>query len=213
MMQKKARLVAWAVTTDVRTARRHYFDEFGEEAPPRQSIHRWVERFLETGDINARKEGSGRPVAASGEDSSEKVKEAIGRDPTCSTRRLSSTFDACTKIPSTPTSLTSFKLCLMTTTIDESSTASGSKGSLKKMIASTTASTSQTKLFFTSTVPSTSTTATSGLMKIRMCTRRKSTTGRELPFGAWQIRMEWWPMTSTMPRWMVRDTKKFSIRM
>ena len=68
-MERKAKVVAWAVTyNNVREARRRYLQEFGEEAPCEPTIRRWVARFLEFGDINKRQPGSGRPVTASGDD-------------------------------------------------------------------------------------------------------------------------------------------------
>ena len=61
-MERKAKLVAWAMPFEnVTEARRRYQNEFNDEPPCESTIHRWVERFLEFGDINRRKGGSGRP--------------------------------------------------------------------------------------------------------------------------------------------------------
>lgn len=88
-MERKAKLVAWAVAYDnVREARRRYVNEFGEEAPTDSTIHRWVARFLECGDINKRKEGCGRHVTASGDDTFQAISERIEAEPTVSTRQL-----------------------------------------------------------------------------------------------------------------------------
>ena len=60
-MKRRAKLVAWAVTAEnVREARRRYVTEFNEEPPSEPTVHRWVQRFLEFGDINRRKEGKKR---------------------------------------------------------------------------------------------------------------------------------------------------------
>ena len=88
-MERKAKVVAWAITYDnTREARRRYANEFGEEAPSEPTIRRWVARFLESGDINKRKPGSGRPATASGDDTFEMVSERIEEEPTVSTRQL-----------------------------------------------------------------------------------------------------------------------------
>ena len=50
------------------------------------TIRRWVARFLESGDINKRKPGSGRPATASGDDTFEMISERIEEEPTVSTR-------------------------------------------------------------------------------------------------------------------------------
>ena len=88
-MERKAKVVAWAITYEnAREARRRYTKEFGEEAPAESSIRRWVSRFLECGDINRRKEGSGRPVTASGDDSFQKINERLEDEATTSTRQI-----------------------------------------------------------------------------------------------------------------------------
>ena len=81
------KLVVWSVAFEnAEEARRKYENEFHEEAPPRQTIHRWVRRFLETGDINKRNPGSERPVTASGDRSQTTVEEAIRVNPHTSVR-------------------------------------------------------------------------------------------------------------------------------
>ena len=89
MMERKAKLVAWAVAYEnVEQARRIYYDKFKEEAPVRSTVHRWVQRFLETGDINRRSAGSGRPMTASGDHSQDTVQEAVSADPNVSIRQI-----------------------------------------------------------------------------------------------------------------------------
>ena len=90
-MERKAKFVAWSVTfKNTEEARIQYENEFHEEAPPRQTIHRWVRRFLETGDINKRIPGSGRPVTDSGDFSQTTVEEAISVNPNTSVREIAS---------------------------------------------------------------------------------------------------------------------------
>lgn len=89
-MERKAKLVAWAVAFEnVAEARRKFYEEFEEEAPPPSTVHRWVKRFLAYGDINHRQEGSGRPISASGDDSFIAIKPLVENDPNISTRCLS----------------------------------------------------------------------------------------------------------------------------
>ena len=87
---KKAKLVAWAVAFDnVEEARRKFIKEYNEEPPLRPTIHRWVQKFLQTGNINERKEGSGRPVTASGDGSFQQIQAVVDDDPLVSTRQIS----------------------------------------------------------------------------------------------------------------------------
>lgn len=89
-MEKKAKLVAWAVAfNNVSEARRRYKETFHDEAPPSSTVHRWVKRFLVYGDINKREEGSGRQVTASGDDTFSLIQPMIDEDPNISTRRIS----------------------------------------------------------------------------------------------------------------------------
>ena len=89
-MEKKARLVAWAVAFDnVAEARRRYSEEYDEDPPAPPTVHRWVQRFLTYGDINKREPGSGRPITASGDDTLNAVVPLIEEDPSVSTRHLS----------------------------------------------------------------------------------------------------------------------------
>ena len=89
-MERKAKLVAWAVAFEnVADARRKFREDFEEEAPVPSTVHRWVKRFLLYGDINHREEGSGRPISASGDDTFSAIKPLVESDPNISTRRLS----------------------------------------------------------------------------------------------------------------------------
>lgn len=89
MMERKAKLVAWAIAFDnVEEARRKYLAEFNEEAPVRCTVHRWMQRFLRTGDINRRSVGSGRPITASGYDSKTAVLEAVQENINISERQI-----------------------------------------------------------------------------------------------------------------------------
>ena len=88
--EAKSRLVAWAVTLDnVEAARRRYLNVYRVEAPPRPTIHRWVERFLRTGDINKRKKGNGRPITASGDIQQQAVKQMVEECHDTSIRQMS----------------------------------------------------------------------------------------------------------------------------
>lgn len=92
-MEKKARLVAWAVTfNNVAEARRKYEEEFHEEAPSPPTVHRWMKKFLAYGDINKREEGSGRPVTSTGDDTFSSIRPLVENDPNISTRRISRTL-------------------------------------------------------------------------------------------------------------------------
>ena len=87
--EKKARLVAWAVAFEnIEDARRRFRAQYDEDAPTSSTVRRWVDRFLEFGDINARKEGSGRPVTASGDEAFAEVKTMLDVDSTVSTREI-----------------------------------------------------------------------------------------------------------------------------
>jgi predicted DNA-binding protein YlxM (UPF0122 family) len=89
MMDRKAKLVAWSIAFEnTEEARRKYEQKFQEKAPARQTIHRWVQRFLKTGNINKRAPGSGRPLTASGDDSQTVVEEAINENPNTSVRDI-----------------------------------------------------------------------------------------------------------------------------
>ena len=89
-MERKAKLVAWAIAFEnVREARRRFLVEFNEEAPCESTIHRWVGRFLEYGDINHRREGSGRRRTSCSDVSFETLNARIQAEPTVSTRQLS----------------------------------------------------------------------------------------------------------------------------
>ena len=89
-MERKAKLVAWAVAFEnVAEARRKFLEEIEEEAPVPSTVHRWVKIVLVYGDINHCEEGSGRPISASGDDIFTAIKPLVESDPNISTRRLS----------------------------------------------------------------------------------------------------------------------------
>ena len=132
-MERKAKVVAWAVTyNNTREARNRCANEFGEEASE-PAIRRWVARFLECGDINKRKQGSGRPVTASGDDTLEMISERIEEEPTVSTRQLalevgvhqSSIVRCLQKNQFHPYNPRKFKLYQMMITTEEQSFVSG----------------------------------------------------------------------------------------
>ena len=93
-MERKAKLVVCAVAFEnVEQARRRYYKEFQEDAPSTPTVHRWVERFLSTSDINKRKAGSGRTISASGDDNKTAVELAVAQNPKISIHQMSRDLD------------------------------------------------------------------------------------------------------------------------
>lgn len=95
-VREKVTITAWAISLDelsVEKLRQRFLTQFRKEAPPRQTIVNWKEKLLETGTLVQHRPRTGRPVGASGDANSDAVMDAVQKDPTVSTRRLSAELD------------------------------------------------------------------------------------------------------------------------
>lgn len=95
-VREKVTITAWAISLDelsVEKLRQRFLTQFRKEAPPRQTIVNWKEKLLETGTLVQHRPRTGRPVGASGDANNDAVMDAVQKDPTVSTRRLSAELD------------------------------------------------------------------------------------------------------------------------
>lgn len=79
-------VLEYAKTSSVISVQRHFRTKFGKEAPHRNNIRRWVEKFAETGSLLKGK-STGRPNVSN--EVVENIRVAYQRSPRKSTRRAS----------------------------------------------------------------------------------------------------------------------------